>query len=116
MASVNKKTITPAPVTHGGTVASRISPFLQLRRSVMATMLFEDNFYESGDSVVERIKTLIPQCDPQKVANLAIDTRKLGIMKSRSGPTSHLSSSIQNRSRKILKMPEPTLLSSTTTS
>jgi hypothetical protein len=78
MASVNKKTITPAPVTHGGTVASRISPFLQLRRSVMATMLFEDNFYESGDSVVERIKTLIPQCDPQKVANLAIDTRKLG--------------------------------------
>lgn len=78
MATSNKKTIAPAPVTHGGTRASQISTFQQLRRTVMSTMLFEKNFYESGEEVHERIKNLVPKVSADKVANLAIAARTLG--------------------------------------
>ncbi len=61
--------------THGGAVASNVGPEEQLRRSVMACMLWEDSFYESGDKIAKRIASLIKLVDPQKVANMAIDAR-----------------------------------------
>jgi hypothetical protein len=42
--------------THEGAVAVFIDPIHQLRRSVMANMLFEDQFYEDGQSIATRIQ------------------------------------------------------------
>jgi 60 kDa SS-A/Ro ribonucleoprotein len=47
----------------------------QLRRCVLANLLWEDTFYQDGKSVVEYIKELIPQVDPSLVAGLAIEAR-----------------------------------------
>lgn len=46
-----------------------------LRRSVMACLLWEDLFYQDGESVVEQIKSLVPQVDADAVARIAIDAR-----------------------------------------
>lgn len=46
-----------------------------LRRSVLANLLWEDQFYEDGISVSERIRTLVPQVAPDIVAALAIEAR-----------------------------------------
>ena len=61
--------------THEGATAKHINPEQQLRRSVMACMLWEREFYEDGDSIADRIKTLIPQCKPEVVHQIAIDAR-----------------------------------------
>ena len=50
---------TPAPRTHEGAVAVRINPVQQLCRSVMANLLFEDQFYEDGVSIADRIQSEI---------------------------------------------------------
>lgn len=44
--------------THEGCEAKEISVEAQLRRSVMATFLNENNFYESGEEVKDRIRIL----------------------------------------------------------
>lgn len=62
--------------THEGGIAKRITPELQLRRSVMAHMLFEDKFYEDGQLAAVRVAELIPKVDPQVVANIAIEARE----------------------------------------
>ena len=62
--------------THEGAPAKNITPEQQLSRSLMACMLWEDTFYEDGQSIAERIASLIPQVDPQKVANMAIEARE----------------------------------------
>ena len=61
--------------THEGAVAQHINPELQLRRSVLSCMLWENTFYEDGLSIAERINTLVPLVDPGKVAHLAIEAR-----------------------------------------
>lgn len=70
---VNKKV--DSIFNNEGVVAKHISPELQLRRSVMATMLWEDGFYEDGKTVSSRIVALIPQVDPQAVYDIAIEAR-----------------------------------------
>jgi 60 kDa SS-A/Ro ribonucleoprotein len=65
----------PAPRTHEGAVAARISPLQELTRTVSACLLWEDSFYESGTSIADRIKALVPQCDPAEVGALAIRAR-----------------------------------------
>ena len=62
--------------THEGAPAKLINYEAQLRRSLMACMLWEDTFYEDGQSIAERIASLIPQVDPQTVANMAIEARE----------------------------------------
>lgn len=71
----NRKTTTPAPRTAPGAIASRITPELQLRRSVLANMLWEGLFYEDGVAVTDRIKELVPQVPAEKVAALAVEAR-----------------------------------------
>ena len=46
-----------------------------LRRAVMACLLWEDNFYEDGKTNAENIKNLIPQGEPQKVFDIAVEAR-----------------------------------------
>jgi 60 kDa SS-A/Ro ribonucleoprotein len=62
--------------THEGAPAKRINAELQLRRSVLACMLWENTFYEDGQSIAERIYSLVAQVDPAKVSALAIEARE----------------------------------------
>lgn len=62
--------------THEGAPAKRINAELQLRRSVLACMLWENTFYEDGVSIAERIASLIREAKPEAVASLAIEARE----------------------------------------
>ena len=64
------------PRTHEGAPAKQISPELQLRRSVLACMLWEDQFYEDGVAIAGRIRELVAKVPAEKVAALAIEARE----------------------------------------
>lgn len=64
-----------ALTTHEGGPAFAVSPIQELRRAVLACMLWEDQFYESGQQIGDRIKDLVRQCNVQDVAKLAIEAR-----------------------------------------
>jgi hypothetical protein len=61
--------------THEGAPAVRVSPELALRRSVLACMLWENEFYEDGVAIAGRIRELVPKVDAAKVAELAVEAR-----------------------------------------
>lgn len=61
--------------THEGAKAKHINPELQLRRSVMACLLWEKQFYEDGQDIAARITSLIPHVSPQKCADIAVEAR-----------------------------------------
>lgn len=66
----------PPPVfTHEGGPASRVSPLEELRRTTAACLLWEDSFYESGQSIADRIKALVPLCDSRSVFDIAVEAR-----------------------------------------
>jgi hypothetical protein len=64
------------PTNHEGVATMRTKPIEQLQRTVMACMLWEDGFYESGQTIADRIKDLVPQCDPVEVERMAITARE----------------------------------------
>jgi 60 kDa SS-A/Ro ribonucleoprotein len=70
--------------THEGAPARNISTELQLRRSVLACLLWEEQFYEDGVEIAGRIQTLTPKVKAETVAALAIEAR--GGMKLRHVP------------------------------
>ncbi|HEV2577673.1 MAG TPA: TROVE domain-containing protein [Acidobacteriaceae bacterium] len=72
------------PRTHEGAPAVAITPEQALRRSVLACMLWEDEFYESGVTIAARIRELVPKVEPARVAALATEARTL--MKLRHAP------------------------------
>ena len=71
----NVRVVSPVPQTHGGAPASRISAEAQLRRSVLSTFLWEDQFYEDGQTIADRIRELSLLVPPDKVAALAVEAR-----------------------------------------
>jgi len=73
---VNRAPRIPAPETHEGATAARIPPIMQLRRSVMACMLWEDTFYESGEEIAKRITSLVTGLKFEDVASIAIEARE----------------------------------------
>lgn len=69
----------PAPIfTHEGAKATRTTATEQLRRSVMACLLFEKEFYEDGQSIADRITTAAHAVPLQAVTDLAIEARHEG--------------------------------------
>jgi hypothetical protein len=62
--------------THNGAVAAKLSKSQKLRRLVLATMLWEDNFYVDGVSQAEYIKEALLEATPEEVAALAIEARE----------------------------------------
>jgi 60 kDa SS-A/Ro ribonucleoprotein len=62
--------------THENAKAVHINAELELRRSVMACLLWENEFYESGVSIAQRIADTIPLVAPEKVAAIAIEARE----------------------------------------
>ena len=68
----------PRPLTpraHEGAPAAVITPEQALRRSVLACMLWESEFYEGGVAIAQRIGKLIPQVAAEAVAALAVEAR-----------------------------------------
>jgi 60 kDa SS-A/Ro ribonucleoprotein len=74
----------PASKTHEGAPTRTLIPEQELQRTVMACMLWEDAFYESGADIAARIAGLIQKCKPEFVAGLAITAREA--MKLRHAP------------------------------
>jgi 60 kDa SS-A/Ro ribonucleoprotein len=70
--------------THEGAPAQHVSSELQLRRSVLACLLWEDQFYEDGVEIAGRIQSLVSKVSAEKVAALALEAR--GKMKLRHVP------------------------------
>lgn len=62
--------------THEGAISTPTpGAAAALRRAVMACLLWEDQFYESGQDIAERIKDLVPKVPAEEVANFAIKAR-----------------------------------------
>jgi len=75
MARLNLLKLNVGTRTHEGAAARNISTDLQLRRSVLACLLWESQFYEDGVEIAGRIAELVPKVAAEKVAALAVEGR-----------------------------------------
>src|SRR5580658_8537454 len=76
MARLNLLNLGYRSLTHEGAPARNLAPELQLRRSVLACLLWEAQFYEDGVEIAGRIAELVPKVDVEKVAALAVEARE----------------------------------------
>lgn len=74
MAKINRR-VRDLDTNEAGTKVPKIGVEKQLRRVVLANMLFENQFYMDGESSADLIKTLVPKADPKSVQDLAIEAR-----------------------------------------
>lgn len=63
-------------ITHEGAPAKDLTAEQMLRRSVLSCLLWEDEFYEGGQAIADRIAALAGQVAPETVAALAIEARE----------------------------------------
>ena len=70
--------------TREGARAVRFTPEMELKRTLMNCLLWEDQFYEDGVAIADRIKALVPKVAPARVAQFAIEARE--VMKLRHAP------------------------------
>jgi 60 kDa SS-A/Ro ribonucleoprotein len=84
MARLNLLNLARGLRTHEGAPARHVSNELQLRRSVLACLLWESQFYEDGVEIAGRIAELVPKIEAERVAALAVEAR--GQMKLRHAP------------------------------
>ncbi|MCA1512946.1 TROVE domain-containing protein [Bradyrhizobium sp. NBAIM01] len=70
--------------TREGARAVRFTPEMELKRALMNCLLWEDQFYEDGVAIADRINALVPKVAPARVAQLAIEARE--VMKLRHAP------------------------------
>lgn len=78
MAATNRRAVAPKLYTAGGAPAAlHVTPYQQLRRSVLACFLFEGEFYEDGQSIAGRISRLAadPAISDQQLGELAVEAR-----------------------------------------
>ena len=76
MARLNLLNLNLGVRTHEGAPARLISYEMQLRRSVLACLLWENQFYEDGVEIASRIAELVPNVEAEKVAALAVEARE----------------------------------------
>ena len=62
--------------THEGAPAKRIDALARLERSVMSCLLWEGEFYESGQTIGQRIVELAAQVSAQELAQVAIQAKQ----------------------------------------
>ena len=74
MSSLNAKLKTPV-VNHAGGPSRRFTPYHELRRAVLSCLLWENQFYESGKSIAERILDLSDKVTHEELSSLAIEAR-----------------------------------------
>ena len=70
--------------THEGARGKRLTPEMELKRALMNCLLWEDQFYEDGVAIADRIKALVPKVAPERTALLAVTARE--VMKLRHAP------------------------------
>lgn len=75
MASTNRRVRASYTTNDAGTTVPSITVDKQLRRLVLASMLFEDAAYIDGVSHAEAVKAAVAKADPKAVASLAIEAR-----------------------------------------
>ena len=73
--TLDKPLVRLGPRTYEGGPAVVLTAEQTLRRSVMACMLWEDEFYEGGVTIASRIRELVPQVAAERVAALAVEAR-----------------------------------------
>jgi 60 kDa SS-A/Ro ribonucleoprotein len=61
--------------THEGGRSQKISPYLELRRTVLSCLLWEGTFYEKGSETARRISELVQATAPEQTIDLAIEAR-----------------------------------------
>jgi 60 kDa SS-A/Ro ribonucleoprotein len=61
--------------THEGAVAQSVGAKAELRRTVLTCLLWEDTFYEKGNTIAARMAELVRQNKPEDVAALAREAR-----------------------------------------
>lgn len=76
MATLNKAVKSTPIFTHEGARAKKITKTQELERTVMACLLWEDSFYEDGQSIADRIKTLVHALPGKVTADLAVKARE----------------------------------------
>jgi 60 kDa SS-A/Ro ribonucleoprotein len=72
----NKKATVVLPRTHEGAVAARLNNSQKLRRLVLASMLWEDQFYIDGVSHADYVKQALLEASPEEAASIAIEARE----------------------------------------
>src|ERR1700749_4335272 len=50
--------------TYEGGRGKRFTPEMELKRALMNCLLWEDQFYEDGVAIADRIKALVPKVEP----------------------------------------------------
>jgi len=73
MATINKA---KSVRTHERAKGRAFTPEQELRRALMNCMLWEDQFYEDGVSIAERIGALVAKVKPEAVAAMAVEARE----------------------------------------
>lgn len=73
MATLNK---IMSVFTHERAKGRAFTPEQELRRTLMNAMLWEDQFYEDGVSIADRIGALVPSVEAETVAAMAIEARE----------------------------------------
>jgi len=78
MARLNVSQKSPKKFTHEGAPAyGHLKPIDQLRRSVLSCLLWENEFYEDGKVIADRIFENALLVKPEELASLAIEARKV---------------------------------------
>lgn len=62
-------------ITFEGTPAKRLSDVQALRRAIASCLLWEDQFYEDGEAIADRIKRLTLSVNPVEAAQIAANAR-----------------------------------------
>lgn len=73
---LNARKAGPTISTHEGAPAARIDAEAQLRRVVMASMLWEDQFYVDGQTNAQAIAGTLPLVAPETAAQIAVEARE----------------------------------------
>lgn len=73
---LNLFTPRPRVTTHEGAPAMVLTAEQSLRRSVLSCLLWENEFYEGGEAIADRIVALAGAVAPQAVADLAVEARE----------------------------------------
>ncbi len=79
MSSLNSKKSHAVKTHEGAPATPHLSTLQQLRRSVLSCLLWEDQFYEDGLSIADRIDTLSKKVQAQELADLAIEAKNTNL-------------------------------------
>lgn len=71
----NQKPVHAVRTHEGAPATPHLSALQQLRRSVLSCQLWEDQFYEDGQSIVKRIDSLSAKVSAQDLADLAVEAK-----------------------------------------